>query len=171
MAITGTVPEPRPPSSFGASSNRCADVRLGNRSQLQSDRDCLILARLTRFTCLLDFRDSYGLLDHLTVSTTGATGGFTFRAAFFTGARLDLALAAVRSAALGTLRALPRTVAAFLFCAFDCFLRLAMIRPVLVSGPQCIDARSLSPGNLSNDLSTDRRLRATCPPCVTGGPS
>src|SRR6516225_11144275 len=65
MAITGTVPEPRPPSSFGASSNRCVDVRLGNRSQLRCDRDCLILARLARFTCLLDFRDSYGLLDHL----------------------------------------------------------------------------------------------------------
>ena len=29
MAITGTVPEPKRPSSFGASSSRCADVRLG----------------------------------------------------------------------------------------------------------------------------------------------
>jgi hypothetical protein len=28
-----------------------------------------------------------------------------------------------------TLLALPRAVAAFLFCAFDCFLRLAMIAP------------------------------------------
>ena len=46
-----------------------------------------------------------------TVSTTGATGCFTFRAAFFTGAGLGLALATVRFvafAALDTLRALPR---------------------------------------------------------------
>ena len=77
-----------------------------------------------------------------TVSTTGATGGFTFRAAFFTGARLDLALAAVRSAALDTLRALGRAVAAFLFCAFDCFLRLAMIAPGLVRAVHRINARS-----------------------------
>jgi hypothetical protein len=41
-----------------------------------------------------------------------------------------LALAAVRFAALATLRALPRAVAAFRFGAFDCFLRLAMIAPV-----------------------------------------
>ena len=46
-----------------------------------------------------------------TVSTTGATGRFTFRAAFFTGAGLGLALATVgfvAFAALATLRALPR---------------------------------------------------------------
>jgi hypothetical protein len=60
-----------------------------------------------------------------TVSTTGATGRFTFRAAFFTGAGLGLALATVRFVAfpradLATLRALPRAVAPFLFCAFDC---------------------------------------------------
>ena len=43
-----------------------------------------------------------------TVSTTGVTGCFTFRAAFFAGAGLGLALATVRFAALATLRALPR---------------------------------------------------------------
>ena len=48
---------------------------------------------------------------------------------FFTGAGLGLAVRFVAFAALDTLRALPRPVAAFLFCAFDCFLRLAMIAP------------------------------------------
>ena len=103
----------------------------------------LISARLTRFTCLLDFRDSYGLLDHLNsdVSTTGATGCLTFGAAFFSGAGLclGLALATVRFvafAAFDDLRALPRAIAAFLFFTFDCFLRLAMIRPVLIGGPR-----------------------------------
>ena len=77
-----------------------------------------------------------------TVSTTGVTGGFTFRAAFFTATCLGLAVAAVRFVAfplvdLDTLRALPR-VADFLlgifprFCTFDAFLRLAMIDPPLV---------------------------------------
>jgi len=71
----------------------------------------------------------------VTVSTTGATGGFTFRAAFFTGARLGLALATVRVAVLATLRALlrlaefPRRSLARL-CIFDPFLRLAMIFPL-----------------------------------------
>jgi hypothetical protein len=100
-----------------------------------------------------------------TVSTTGATGRFTFRAAFFTDAGLGLALATVRfvafpRAALDTLRALPRAVAVFLLCTFDFFLRLAMIRPVLVGGPQRIGAGSMSLGNQSNELSTDRSLSA-----------
>jgi hypothetical protein len=100
-----------------------------------------------------------------TVSTTGATGCFTFRATFFAGAGLGLALATVRlvafpRAALDTLRALPRAVAVFLFSALDCFLRLAMIRPVLVGGPQRIDAGSPTPSNPSNELSTDRNLSA-----------
>jgi len=72
------------------------------------------------FAChgLLDFRDGYyapgagcSITSTATVSTTGATGGFTFRSAFFTGARLSLALATVRFiafAALATLRAFPR---------------------------------------------------------------
>jgi hypothetical protein len=69
-----------------------------------------------------------------TVSTAGATGCFTFRAAYFTGASLGLALAAVRFAALDTLRGLPRfaefPLASFpRFCTFDAFLRLAMITP------------------------------------------
>jgi hypothetical protein len=70
-----------------------------------------------------------------TVSTAGATGGFNFRAAFFTGTDLGLALATVRFAAfagLDTLRALPR-LADFAFrsfarCTFDSFLRLAMMK-------------------------------------------
>jgi hypothetical protein len=66
------------------------------------------------------------------------TGGFTFRAAFFTGAGLGLALATVRFvafAALDTLRALPRLaeLRSFAgFCTFDAFLRLAMIDPLVV---------------------------------------
>jgi hypothetical protein len=69
-----------------------------------------------------------------TVSTTGC---FTFRAAFFTGASLGLALATVRFAAFAILRALPR-LAEFLlgsfprFCTFDAFLRLAMIDPLVL---------------------------------------
>ena len=72
-----------------------------------------------------------------TVSTTAAIGCFTFRAVFFTGARLGLALAAigfVAFAALDALRGLPR-LAEFAFggfprfCTFDPFLRLAMINP------------------------------------------
>ena len=69
------------------------------------------------------------------------TGGLTFRAAFFTGAGLGFALATVRfaGAALAALRALPRLaeLRSFArFCTFDAFLRLAMIRPALVGGPQ-----------------------------------
>jgi hypothetical protein len=76
-----------------------------------------------------------------TVSITGATSCFTFRTAFFAGARLALALATARFAVLATLRALPRLAELPLrnfprFCTFDPFLRLAMIRPVLVGGPQ-----------------------------------
>src|SRR6516225_10679068 len=96
------------------------------------------------------------------VSITGVTGCFTFRATFFTGAGFGLAFAGVgfvRFAAFDGLRALPRTVAAFLFCAFDTFLRLAMIDPLSPSGaPHRIDAGSASPGNLSNELSTDGQL-------------
>jgi hypothetical protein len=67
-----------------------------------------------------------------TVSTTGATGCFTSRAAFFTGARLGSALAAVRFAALAALRALGRFAEFALrslarFFTFDPFLRLAMM--------------------------------------------
>jgi hypothetical protein len=95
-----------------------------------------------------------------TVSTTGVTGGFTFRAAFFTGAGLGFALATVRfaGAALAALRALPRLaeLRSFArFCTFDAFLRLAMIRPALVGASQRIDARSTSPGNQTIELSTD----------------
>jgi len=75
-----------------------------------------------------------------TVSTTGATGCFTFRATFFEGAGLGLAFAVVgfvAFAAFDGLRTLPRAVAVFLCCAFDCFLRLAMIDPLgLIRAPQ-----------------------------------
>ena len=102
------------------------------------------------------------------VSITGVTGCFTFRATFFTGAGFGLAFAAVGFVAFATfdgLRALPRTVAAFLFCAlfcaFDTFLRLAMIDSLSPSGASHrIDAGSASPGNLSNELSTDGSLSA-----------
>jgi hypothetical protein len=75
-----------------------------------------------------------------TVSIAGAADGFTFRAAFFTGAGLGLAVAAVRFvafAALDTLRALPRAADFALrsfarFCTFDAFLRLAMIAPLVL---------------------------------------
>jgi CheY-like chemotaxis protein len=71
------------------------------------------------------------------VSTANATGCFTFRAPFFTGARLGLVFATERFvsfAALATLRALPRLADFPLgsfprFCTFDPFLRLAMIVP------------------------------------------
>jgi hypothetical protein len=74
-----------------------------------------------------------------TVSTTRADGRTPFRAAFFTAACLGLALATVRFvafAALDTLRALPRLAEFPLrsfacFCAFDAFLRLAMIDPLV----------------------------------------
>jgi hypothetical protein len=62
------------------------------------------------------------------------TGCFTFRAAFFAGACLGLALATVRFAAFATLRALARLAEFPLcnfarLCTFDPFLRLAMIVP------------------------------------------
>ena len=103
------------------------------------------------------------------VSTTGATGGFTFRAIFFTGAGLGLAFATVRFAGFATLRALPRLAEFALlslarFCTFDPFLRLAMIVPGLVGATQCIDARSPSPGNQTIELSTDRVVSAPSPP-------
>jgi hypothetical protein len=77
--------------------------------------------------------------------------------------RARLALATVRFvafAAFDGLRALARAGAPFLFCTFDCFLRLAMIRPVLVGRPQRIDAGSTSLGNPTIELSTDRVVSA-----------
>src|SRR5436190_10502709 len=95
---------------------------------------------------LLDFRDSYApgagcsITSTATISTAGATGCFKRRAAFFTGARLGLALAAVRfdafpRAALDTPRALPGLAALRSFprfWTFDPFLRLAMIAPLVL---------------------------------------
>jgi hypothetical protein len=100
-----------------------------------------------------------------TLSTTGATGGLTFRAAFFTGAGLGLAVrfVAFPRAALPTLRALPR-FAEFLFRSFPrfCtpFFRLAMIRPGSGWWSATHDVGLKSHGNALNDLSTDRSLSA-----------
>jgi len=85
-----------------------------------------------------------------TVSTTGATGCFTFRATFFEGAGLGLAFAVVgfvAFAAFDGLRTLPRAVAVFLCCAFDCFLRLAMIDPLglIRAPPRCPIIKSRQP--------------------------
>jgi hypothetical protein len=95
-----------------------------------------------------------------TVSTTGTTGCFTFRVAFFTGVRLGLALATVRLRALPRLAEFPlRSFARF--CTFDCFLRLAMIAPASVwCSIQCIRSKDnrQCPGNLSNGLSPDFSL-------------
>jgi hypothetical protein len=72
-----------------------------------------------------------------TVSTAGATGCFIFRKASFTGARLGLAPRLVAFADFATLRA-SRRFAEFplrsfeRFRTFDCFLRLAMIVPLVV---------------------------------------
>ena len=85
----------------------------------------------------------------------GPTGNRPFRTTFFARARLGLALATVRFAAL---RALPRAIAAFLLGAFDCFLRLAMISPVLIRASPRIDAGSPSSGNLSNSYQQNAAL-------------
>ena len=150
------------------------------RCVILPERCAYVTAASACFTYLrlLNFRDSYyarrGLLDCLSSddSTTGATGCFTFRAAFFTGAGLGLALAAVRFAALATLRALLR-LAEFALrslarpCTFDPFLRLAMIGPLVwlvcvTSYPQGIadQTTNRSLGNLSNEFS--RRERVPC---------
>ena len=75
------------------------------------------------------------------------------RAAFFTGARLGLALATARFAAFATFATLLR-LAEFALrsfarpCTFDPFLRLAMIHPRFGwCAATRIDARSSSPGN------------------------
>jgi len=92
----------------------------------------------------------------------------TFRAAFFTGARFGLALAAVRFAAFARadLRALPRLAelppfGSFpRFCTFDFFVRFAMI------DPRCCSATiqpSTSPQEIKRELSTDRRFERDCP--------
>src|SRR6516225_2888252 len=97
-----------------------------------------------------------------TVSTTGATGCFTFPAAFFTGARLGLALATVFACA--ALRALPRLAEFPLrsfprFCTFNPFLRLAMIVPDLVGDPQIgSKGNRPSPAKPPNELSPDFSL-------------
>ena len=79
----------------------------------------------------------------------------TFRAAFFAGARLGLALTPVFAAVRGLprLAEFPRRSFAR-FCTFDCFLRLAMIDPPLVGAPKRIVVGSkdnrLVPGAVIN---------------------
>ena len=87
------------------------------------------------------------------------------RAAFFTGARLGLALATARFAAFATLRALLRLAEFALrslarLCIFDPFLRLAMIDArvcwsALSSYPQGMADQTTngSLSNLSNEFS------------------
>jgi hypothetical protein len=112
---------------------------------------------------LLDFHDSYGLLDHL------SSDGFNYWSdrprGFLHWARLGLAFAAVRFAALATLRALPRLAEFALLarlCTFDPFFRLAKTAPVLVAASTSALMQSgQAPGNLSNELSPDFSLRAT----------
>src|ERR1700720_1475882 len=107
-----------------------------------------------------------------TVSTTGATGRFTFRAAFFTGAGLGLALATVgfvAFAALATLRALPRLAEFPLrsfarFCTFDAFLRLAMIDPLVLRNDTTVQVAARYQTrviNRSQRTATDRQSSKT----------
>jgi hypothetical protein len=83
-----------------------------------------------------------------TVSTTGVTGCFTFRAAFFTGVGLGFALATVRFAG-----SFPR------FCTFARFLPLAMIRPHSgwCSATHSVESKEArpSPDGPLKELSTD----------------
>ena len=92
-----------------------------------------------------------------TVSTTEATGGFTFRATFLIGAGLGLALATVRFAVLATLRALLRLAEFALrslarICIFDPFLRLAMIDPRVSVGLRYQAIPSAWPIKRQNDV-------------------
>jgi hypothetical protein len=104
-----------------------------------------------------------------TVSTAEVTGRFTFRAAFFTGARLGLALATVRFvafpfAAFVTLRALARVADDFprfaRFCTPDRFLGLAMIDPLVLRNDTTVQ-RSKSQPPIKRELSPDFSLSAT----------
>ena len=98
-----------------------------------------------------------------TVSRAGADT--SFRATFFTGARLGLPVRFVAFADFASLRALPR-LAEFArrsfarFRTFDCFLRLAMIDPpwsgwCVTSYPQGIADQLINGilGDLSNEFS------------------
>ena len=107
-------------------------IALGSRELL-----CRFVRTRAHFIYLLEFGS--GVLNS-EVSTAGVTGCLLRRAAFFTGARLNLALATVVAfprAAFDGLRALRRAVAPVLFCTFDAFLRLAVMdTPGLVCAPQ-----------------------------------
>jgi hypothetical protein len=54
MGITGTVPEPRQLSSFGASSNRCVDVHLETKDEMTDSKWLRAPARFAdALKCLL----------------------------------------------------------------------------------------------------------------------
>jgi hypothetical protein len=128
-------PDHRPPKSQTPSiAFPTEDCKNCQGVALKSQRRQLALRISVSPTSVVTPGAGCSITSEATVSTTGATGCFTFRAAFFTGAGLGLALATVRFVALAladlvALRALPR-VAEFRFCTFDPFLRLAMIAPL-----------------------------------------
>jgi hypothetical protein len=122
-------PDDRRPNTKGRQSipaRKC--VILPERCALRSHRDCQLALRTSvSSTSVTAITPGAGcsITSAATVSTnTGATGRFTFRAAFFTGARLALALAAARFAVLATLRALPRLAELGLSATFLAFVLL-----------------------------------------------
>jgi hypothetical protein len=142
--------------------------RLGWRPNTVADD---FVNRLAGRTSVITLGAGCSITSAATVSTTGATGRFIFRAAFFTGARLGLALAIVRFAAFATLRALPRladfaprTLARL--CTFDPFLRLAMIFPPVLGGAstRALTQHGRVPATKPIELSTDRVVGAPSSP-------
>ncbi len=98
------------------------------------------------------------IMSTTTVSTTGVTGALTFLAVFFTVARLGLAFATVRLVAFARagLRALPRLAEFPLrsfarLCTFDCFLRLAMITPLVGVSPDAYCRMKRQTANADSD--------------------
>src|SRR6516162_206189 len=137
---------------------RCAEVTRRRQLALRTSVSSTSVTAITGGGC--------SITSTATVSTAATMGCLIRRAAFFTGARLGLALATARFAAFATfatLRALLR-LAEFALrsfarpCTFDPFLRFAMI--ALWSG-SCSATRidSPSPGKLSNaSYQQDRSL-------------
>ena len=154
-------PDKRPPNSKRRQSiparkcvilrERCAEVTRRRQLALRTSVSSTSVTAITGGGC--------SITSTATVSTAATMGCLIRRAAFFTGARLGLALATARFAAFATfatLRALLR-LAEFALrsfarpCTFDPFLRFAMI--ALWSG-SCSATRidSPSPGKLSNEV-------------------
>src|SRR5689334_1300942 len=107
-------PDHRPPKSQTPSiAFPTEDCKNCQGVALKSQRRQLALLISVSPTSVVTPGAGCSITSEATVSTTGATGCFTFRAAFFTGAGLGLALATVRFVALAladlvALRALPR---------------------------------------------------------------